>query len=164
MGNTLNWGLAEPVLRGWAWFVALPAGARAAGAAVALWIVVRLARRMGLLMPGLVLGGALVWALIARGGWSAWLAVPLGGVVMVLVVLALARVVVARYAVAGTLVAGAMITLWLAASAGLGRWWALPVLAWGTWLLIGLARQIADAHEQPLAILINEWIEDLIDP
>lgn len=164
MGNTLNWGFVEPVLRGWAWFVALPAGARAAGAAVALWIVLRLARRLGLVLPGLLIGGALGGALVVGAGWSAWIAVPLGVIVLLGVVLALARVVVARYVLAGLLVPAILIALWLAASAGLGPWWALPVVGWGAWLLTGLARQIIDAHEQPLAIWINEWIEDLIDP
>lgn len=141
-----------------------PKGVLAAGAIVLAWIVARVARGLIVLVPGLLLGGALGWALAGPAGWNPVLAGALGLLLALVLTLAVMLVAAARLVMVALLAPGAVVVLALVATAQLGRWWALPVIGWGLWLVIGLARRLLDAHEGPLAVWMSDWIEDLRDP
>lgn len=142
----------------------LPKGVLAAGAMALAWIAARMLRALIVIVPGLVLGGALAWALAVPAGWGPIAAIAAGLMLGLVLTLAVMLVAAARLILVALLAPAAVIALALVATAMLGRWWALPVIGWGLWLVIGLARRLLDAHEGPLAVWIADWIEDLRDP
>lgn len=141
-----------------------PKGVLAAGVIVLAWIAARMLRGVIVVVPGLLLGGALGWALAGPAGWNPMLAGALGLVLALALTLAVMLVAAARLVLVALLAPGAVVALALVATENFGRWWALPVIGWGLWLVIGLARRLLDAHEGPLAVWMADWIEDLRDP